>query len=93
MSRYHAGGSLVKNPPATARDSFHLWVGKDTLEKEMAALSGILAWEIPRIEEPAGLQFTEYKTVKRALWTNNNITHPQSPCGYTFFSKVSVTFV
>ena len=26
------------------------------LEKEMAAHSSILAWEIPRIEEPGGLQ-------------------------------------
>ena len=28
----------------------------DPLEKEMAAHSGILAWEIPRTEEPGGLQ-------------------------------------
>ena len=26
------------------------------LEKEMATRSGVLAWEIPRIEEPGGLQ-------------------------------------
>ena len=31
---------------------------EDTLEEEMAALSGILAWEIPWTEEPGGLQFT-----------------------------------
>ena len=30
---------------------------EDTLEEEMAALSGILAWEIPWTEEPGGLQF------------------------------------
>ena len=29
---------------------------KDPLEKEMATHSGILAWEIPRTEEPCGLQ-------------------------------------
>ena len=28
---------------------------EDPLEKEMAAHSSILAWEIPRIEEPGGL--------------------------------------
>ena len=28
----------------------------DPLEKEMATHSGILAWEIPRTEEPGGLQ-------------------------------------
>ena len=28
----------------------------DPLEKEMATQSSILAWEIPRTEEPGGLQ-------------------------------------
>ena len=36
------------------------WVGslgqEDALEKEMAAHSSILAWEIPWTEEPGGLQ-------------------------------------
>ena len=40
---------LVKNPPAMQG-----W--EDTLEKEMAAHSSILAWEIPCTEEPGGLQ-------------------------------------
>ena len=30
--------------------------GEDPLEKEMATLSSILAWEIPWTEEPGGLQ-------------------------------------
>ena len=29
---------------------------EDVLEKEMATHSSILAWEIPRTEEPGGLQ-------------------------------------
>ena len=29
---------------------------EDTLEKEVATHSSILAWEIPRTEEPGGLQ-------------------------------------
>ena len=29
---------------------------EDTLEKEMATHSSILAWRIPRTEEPGGLQ-------------------------------------
>ena len=37
-----------------------LWVGslgqEDPLEKETAAHSSVLAWEIPRTEEPGGLQ-------------------------------------
>ena len=37
-----------------------MWVpslgGEDTLEKEMATHSSILAWEIPQLVEPGGLQ-------------------------------------
>ena len=33
-----------------------LWVGNDPLEKEMATHSTILAWRIPRTEEPGGLK-------------------------------------
>ena len=51
-----SGGSVVKNPPAKQE----IWVQslgwKDPLEKEMATLSSILAWEIPWTEEPGGLQ-------------------------------------
>ena len=32
---------------------------EDPLEEEMATHSRILAWKIPRAEEPAGLQSTE----------------------------------
>ena len=32
---------------------------EDPLEKEMATHSSILAWEIPRTEDPGGLQFME----------------------------------
>ena len=33
----------------------------DSLEKEMATRSNILAWEISRTEEPGGLQSVGYK--------------------------------
>ena len=46
---------MVKNPPANAGDGFQSLGGEDTLEKEMATHSSILAWEIPQIEEPGGL--------------------------------------
>ena len=40
--------------------SWETWVRslgwEDPLEKEMATHSSILAWEIPRTEEPGGLQ-------------------------------------
>ena len=39
------------------RFGFDPWVGKIPLEKKMTTCSSILAWEIPWIEEPDGLQF------------------------------------
>ena len=51
------GGSLVKNPPANAGDPGSLsW--EDPLERGMAIYPSVLAWEIPRTEEPGGLQST-----------------------------------
>ena len=45
------GGSVVQNPPANADvDLIPGW--KDPLEKEMATHSSILAWKIPRTEDP-----------------------------------------
>ena len=50
---------MVKNPPATAGGT-ETWVRplgrEDPLEWEMATHSNILAWRIPRTEEPGGLQ-------------------------------------
>ena len=52
------GGSVVKNPP----EMHETWVqslgGEDPLEKEMATHSSILAWRMPWMEEPGGLQST-----------------------------------
>ena len=46
----------VKNPPTM----WETWVRslgeEDPLEKEMATHSSILAWRVPWIEEPGGLQ-------------------------------------
>ena len=50
------GGSVVKNPPASARERVYSLSQEDSLEKEMATHSSILAWEIPRTEEPGRLQ-------------------------------------
>jgi len=50
------GASVVKNPPANARDAGAIPGSEDLLEKEMATHSSILAWEIPWTEEPGGLQ-------------------------------------
>ena len=50
------GGSVVKNPPAIQEVRVQSLGQKDSLEKEMATHSSILAWEIPWTEEPRGLQ-------------------------------------
>ena len=47
---------MVKNPPAIQETQVPSLGGEDPMEKEMATHSRILAWEILRTEEPAGLQ-------------------------------------
>ena len=50
---------MIKNLPANAGDTTDagsILGSEDPLEKEMAAHSGILAWEISWTEEPGGLQ-------------------------------------
>ena len=50
-------GSVVKTPPASVGDSgSNPWVRKSPMEEEMVTCSRTLAWEIPWIEEPGGLQ-------------------------------------
>ena len=47
---------MVKRLPTT-RETWVRSLGReDPLEKEMATLSSILAWKIPWMEEPGGLQ-------------------------------------
>ena len=50
------GGSVVKNLAAKQEMRVQSLCCEDPLEKEMATHSRILAWEIPRTEEPGGLQ-------------------------------------
>ena len=52
------GGSLIKNLPANGgdRDVGSIPGQEDPLEKEMSTQSSILAWEIPWVEDPRGLQ-------------------------------------
>ena len=59
---------VVKNLPANA-ETQETWVWSldcdVPLEKEMATHSRILAWEIPWIEEPGGLQTMGSQRVKQ----------------------------
>ena len=52
-------GSAVKNPPAMQKlqeTQLRSLSGEDPLEEGMASHSSMLAWRIPWIEEPGGLQ-------------------------------------
>ena len=47
---------MVKHLPAMQKTWVRSLGREDPLEKEMAAHSGTLAWKIPWMEEPGGLQ-------------------------------------
>ena len=61
---------VIKNPPANAGDRGDVGLipglrcGFDTLEKEMATHSSIVAWAILWTEETGGLQSVESQTVR-----------------------------
>ena len=61
------GGSVVKNLSANAGDEGDLGsilgLGR-SLEEEMSTHSGILAWRIPRTEEPGRLQSIGWQRVR-----------------------------
>ena len=60
---------MVKNLPAV-QETWVLFLGReDSLEKEMATLSSVLAWRIPWTEEPGGLQSMWSQRVKHKIDT------------------------
>ena len=77
VSKTHVhGGSSGKEPACQCR-RHETWVQslgrEDPLEKEMATHSNILAWRIPWIEEPDGLQSTGLQ--KNRTWLKWLHTH------------------
>ena len=54
---------MVQHLPAMQETQVQSPGGEDALEKGMATHSSILAWEIPRIKEPGGLQSMGSKRV------------------------------
>ena len=44
---------------------------EDPLEKEMATHSGILAWRLPRTEEPGGLQSIALQRIGHDMTSNS----------------------
>ena len=80
------GGSAVKNPPAMQEMQVQSMDWEDPLEKEMATYSSVLAWESPRTEEPAGLQFMVSQRVGHDLGTKQ--LQPKGPRGFHFQSGI-----
>ena len=56
MKKGLPGGPVVKDQPAMQEDVGSIPGWEDPLEKAVATHSSILAWRIPQIEEPGGLQ-------------------------------------
>ena len=63
-------------------------VGEDPMEKEMATHSSILAWEIPCIEEPAGLQSMGSQRVGHDLATKSHKLRVWNYQMYTTIYKI-----
>ena len=59
-----SGGSAVKTPPAMQETRVPSLGQEDPLEKGMATHSSVLTWEIPRREEPGGLQYIRLQRVR-----------------------------
>ena len=57
MALAFLGDSVVNKPPAVQEMRVRLLGWEDPLEKEMATHASVLAWEIPRTEDPGRLQF------------------------------------
>ena len=62
------GSSDGKNLPAMQETWLWSLGQEDPLEKEMATLSNILAWRVPRTEAPSGLQPTGWQSWTRLRW-------------------------
>ena len=60
---------MVKNPLAKQETQVQSLGQEDTPEKETATHSSVLAWEIPWIEEPGGLQSMGSQRVRHYLTT------------------------
>ena len=68
---------MVKNLPIVQETWVWSLGREDPLEKEMATHSSILAWDIPRTEEPGGLQFMGSQGVGQD-WVTKYIKHKES---------------
>ena len=59
---------MVKNLPAVQESQVQPLGREDPLEREIATHSSVLAWRIPRTEEPSGLQSMGLKELDTTEW-------------------------
>ena len=64
LSKASLVAEMVKNLPAMRETWVQSLGQEDLLEKEMATHSSVLAWRIPRKEEPGELQSMELQRVR-----------------------------
>jgi len=73
---------MVKNLPAMRDTRDRFLGGEDSLEKGMATHSSILAWRIPRTEEPA-MGSKEMDTTERLTHTHTHAITKTATQGQT----------
>ena len=78
------GGTAVKNPPANARDASSIPGSGRSSGVGNGNHSSILTWEIPRTEEPGGLQSTGSHSQTQLS------THAYQGLNLSFMSNISV---
>ena len=77
---YIPGGSDGKETVCSVGDLVRSLSQEDSLEKEMATHSSILAWRIPWTEEPGGLQSMGLQRVRHNLATKQQQKQSQNNC-------------
>ena len=77
---------MVENPPAMWETRVGSLGEENPLEKEMATHSSILAWRIPWIEEPGGLQYMGLQRVAHD-WATFTFTIREKALEKKAFSK------
>ena len=77
MQSSFLGGSVVKNPSASAGDAGSVPGSEDPLEKEMATHCSILVWKIPQIKFLRNLPFHAPRPILMSdIWESTSEQNP-----------------
>ena len=83
-------GQTIKNLPTMQETQVRSLGQEDPLEKGMATHSSVLAWRIPWIEEPGGMQSMGSQRVGQDWATNNQWSGSSRGTGFHLFRVVSL---